>query len=348
MIDVLVAGGGPVGLGTALLAARGGLRVAVVEPRPAPIDKACGEGLMPGAVDALQAVGVAPPGRPFLGIRYLDGARSAQARFRSGTGLGVRRTTLHAALSEATAQAGIEVLAAAVDDVRHRDGFVEAELSPRAYNSTVVRARYLVAADGLHSPLRRRLGLARPPSGPRRYGLRQHFAVAPWSDYVEVFWAARAEAYVTPVADDLVGVAVLVSGRASFDTWLDEFPPLRQRLAGAPPVSSVQGAGPLRQHTRSRVAGRVLLAGDAAGYVDAITGEGIRLGLASGAELVRCVAADRPQDYERAWIRVSREYRLLSEALVRAGQRPWLRRRIVPAASALPDVFGRAVDMIAG
>ncbi len=339
MIDLLVAGGGPVGLGTAAIAARSGLSVVVAEPRAMPIDKACGEGLMPGAVTALRELGAAPAGHPFVGIRYQDGTSHAQARFRAGCGLGVRRTELHEALREAAARAGADIRGTTVTDVRQDDGWVEA---------AGMRARYLAAADGLHSPLRRRLDLELPARGPRRYGLRQHFRVAPWSDYVEVHWSARAEAYVTPVADDLVGVAVLFTGRGHFDSWLAEFPELCQRLAGARPVSTVRGAGPLRQCVRRRVAGRVLLVGDAAGYVDAITGEGVRLGLAAAAELVACVASDRPAGYERAWRRISREYRWLSGALVQAGQYPRLRSRIVPAAAALPGAFGHALDLIAG
>lgn len=338
MIDLLVAGGGPVGLGTALLGVRAGLRVVVVEPRTAPIDKACGEGLMPGATAALRSVGVHPPGWPLAGIRYVDGARMAQARFRAGPGLGVRRTQLHQVMMEAATGAGVELVRARVDDVRQGDGYVQA---------AGVRARYLAAADGLHSPLRRRLGLEAPAVGPRRYGLRRHFALRPWSDYVEVHWGRAAEAYVTPVADDVVGVAVLGSPGCRFDDWLREFPLLAGRLATAKPVSEVRGAGPLRQRVRARVAGRVLLVGDAAGYVDALTGEGVRLGLAAGQELVRCVAAGRPEEYERAWRRVSRRYRLLTGGLVHAGRRPRVRSRIVPAAASFPRLFSEAVEMLA-
>src|SRR3978361_980630 len=98
MIDLLVAGGGPVGLATALYAHRSGLSVVVAEPRAGASDKACGEGLMPGAVHALSDLGVSVEGTPFRGIRYVSGGRRAEAAFRDGCGLGVRRTTLHRAL----------------------------------------------------------------------------------------------------------------------------------------------------------------------------------------------------------------------------------------------------------
>jgi flavin-dependent dehydrogenase len=353
VIDLIVAGGGPVGLGTAILAARAGLDVTVVEPRAAPVDKACGEGLMPAAVQALSELGAEPPGRPFHGIRYVDGRHRVEGLFRAGPGLGVRRTALHAALGEQAALAGVPILAGRVDGIRQSGAWVEA---------AGLRARYLAAADGLHSPVRQRLGLAVPAVDARaraaaararrgaaggRYGLRRHFRIAPWSDLVEVHWCADAEAYVTPVADDLVGLAVLFRGRGDFDGWLRRFPELAERLRGAPAATGVRGAGPLRQRARRLVAGRVLLVGDAAGYVDAITGEGISVGLRCAAELVRCVRADRPQEYARAWRRATRDYRLMTGALLWASGRPVLRRRLVPAAERLPWLFTAAVNQVA-
>jgi len=339
-VDLLVVGGGPVGLATAIEAVHAGLTAAVVERRGTPIDKACGEGLMPAARSALERLGVRAEGREFTGIRYLAPGRDALARFRRGPGLGVRRTTLSAALSARADAVGVKRLdAVAGPPVLRPDGV---ELAG-------VTASWLVAADGLHSPLRRALGLHRDPS-PRvrpRYGLRRHYRIGPWSDVVEVHWSGRAEAYVTPVADDLVGVAVLGPGDGTrFDDWLPEFPELHSRVAGAEPASAVRGAGPLRQRATRRVAGRALLVGDAAGYVDALTGEGLSVGLTCARELVQCVVEGRPQDYERAWWRATRRYRLLTGALLYAAQRPPLRRAVVPAAERLPWVFERIVDQL--
>src|SRR4051794_41830821 len=93
MRDLLVAGGGPVGLAVAMYAVRAGLDVAVVEPRGGVIDKACGEGLMPGAVAALTALGVPLHGHPITGIRYVGGARPAQGALPHRPRRGGRRTT---------------------------------------------------------------------------------------------------------------------------------------------------------------------------------------------------------------------------------------------------------------
>ena len=107
------------------------------------------------------------------------------------------------------------------------------------------------------------------------------------------------------------------------------------------------GAGPLRQRVHRRVAGRVLLVGDAAGYIDALTGEGIAVALRTSAELVDCVRADRPADYEAAWRRVSRECRLLTASLLWARNRSLLAPHIVPAAAKLPGVYAHIVNRLA-
>ncbi|MFC7642957.1 hypothetical protein ACFQX6_20145 [Streptosporangium lutulentum] len=99
---------------------------------------------------------------------------------------------------------------------------------------------------------------------------------------------------MTPVGDDLVGVAVLSSRRRGYPEHLADFPALVARLQG-PATTPVRGAGPLRQRVRARVAGRVLLVGDAAGYVDALTGEGVSLALLSAQALVGCLRAGTPK-----------------------------------------------------
>ncbi|MBB6628325.1 NAD(P)/FAD-dependent oxidoreductase [Nocardioides sp. KIGAM211] len=337
MRDLLVAGGGPVGLATALHAARAGLDVAVVEPRDGTLDKACGEGLMPGAVAALTDLGVPLDGHEITGIRYLDGSRTAEAPFRGPGGLGVRRTTLHAALRDTVRAAGVTTEQRRVRSVEDRGDHLLVDGEP---------TRHLIAADGLHSPVRRLVGLDDPVAGHRRYGQRCHVPVAPWTSFVEVHWARFGEAYVTPVGDDRIGVAVLTDERRPLEDLLQDFPLLAERLAGHP-VVDVRGAGPLRQRSRRRVAGRVLLVGDAAGYVDALTGEGIALGLAQARAAVAAVRAGVPQRYEREWRRLGRRHDLLTHGLLTATRHPVLRRSVVPAAATLPRVFGAAVHQLA-
>jgi flavin-dependent dehydrogenase len=337
MRDLVIAGGGPVGLVTSLYAARAGLDVVVREPRRGVIDKACGEGLMPAAVADLQGLGVRLEGPPLTGIRYVDPGHDAQARFRHGPGRGVARTVLHGALLDAVTAAGIPVEHRPVARVHDRGDHVLVDGEP---------ARHLVAADGLHSPVRRLLGLDAPAGVPRRYGLRCHVDAPPWTSFVEVHWSATAEAYVTPVADGRVGIAVLSTQRRGFEDLLGTFPTLAPRLRGLP-RSRVRGAGPLRQRSSARVRGRCLLVGDAAGYVDALTGEGIAVGVASARAAVAAIVGDDATAYEQAWRRITRRHDLLTHGLLSATRHRVLRAGIVPAASALPRVFELAVNQLA-
>ncbi|MDF2826699.1 MAG: monooxygenase, FAD-binding protein, partial [Mycobacterium sp.] len=154
------------------------------------------------------------------------------------------------------------------------------------------------------------------------------------------------EAYVTPVADDAVAVAILSSARGGFDAQFAQFPVLRARLAGIGHQPD-RAAGPLRQRVRGRTAGRVLLVGDAAGYIDALTGEGMGLAFGAARLLVGCVGTGDVDLYDRRWRQLTRRYRLLTAALLQAGAHRSVRCKIVPAAAALPAVFSGVVNQLA-
>ena len=340
---VLVVGGGPVGLACAIESRMAGLDATVIEPRAGVIDKACGEGLMPGAVPALARLGVSPRGYPLRGIDYRDGRRSAQHRFLAGNALGVRRTTLHAALLARAQELGAEFLTDRVDGIDQDAHRVRAHTA----GSGEITGDWVLAADGLHSNVARLTGLHRPtPRARRRYGLRKHFLVEPWSDLIEIHWTPLGELYVTPTADGMVGLALLSRRRVGFDDALAASPELAARVRGAEVASELRGAGPLRQNTRGRTSGRVLLVGDASGYVDALTGEGIRIGIAQARAAVAAVISGRPADYEKAWTEVTRDFRRLTGSLVRLATSP-ARRLIVPVAHAAPGMFESAVERLA-
>ena len=279
---------------------------------------------------------------PLLGVTYTDGTRSVTHRFRTGAGLGVRRTTLHAALAARAEALGVARVTGRVDGFEQDGSGVGIAVAGMAS----VRASWLLAADGLHSSIRRLAGLERRVRGPRRFGLRRHYEIEPWSEFIEVHWARHAEVYITPVGPRLVGVAVLGPQRTDFDATIAGIPELATRLAGAEMASELRGAGPFRQRASSSVSGRVLLVGDASGYVDAITGEGLRLGFDQARAAVECIAAERPTDYARAWRETTHDFRVLTAGLVRAASSPF-RRGIVPAARALPWLYGSIVERLA-
>jgi flavin-dependent dehydrogenase len=336
MPDVLVVGGGPVGLAAAIEARLAGLSVTVIEPREAPIDKACGEGLMPGALPLLDRLGVQPRGFALHGVSYQNGRREAVHRFSTGHGLGVRRTTLQRALHERAVELGASVVRERVEALENAGGAVSA---------AGIHADWMLACDGLHSTVARLAGLQHSaPAARRRYGLRRHYRVEPWSDLIEVHWNRLGELYVTPTADGMVGIALLARQHSTFDAALAASPELAARVANAQPASDLRGAGPFRQRTHARVAGRVMLVGDASGYVDAITGEGLRLGFAQARAAIDCIMSGA--DYERRWRNITRDFRVLTSGLATVAASP-LRAGVVPLAAALPGLYGRAVESLA-
>ena len=331
--DLLIVGGGPAGLASAINARQQGLSVIVAEPRNDPIDKACGEGLMPGGLAELVSLGVDPAGMPLRGITYLDDKRRVEAPFRGRAGRGVRRTTLHAALASRAKEQDTEWISKRVTKV---------EQDAHGVMAAGVRAQWLIAADGLHSAVRRAVGISVVAGRPRRHGIRWHYRVPAWSEFVEVHWSQWGEAYVTPVEHDLVGVAILSKERPDL-AW---FPGLAHHLRDAD-HGRARGCGPMRQVVSRRVAGRVLLVGDAAGYEDALTGEGVSLAVKQAAAAVRAIVDDSPASYEATWRRATRDYRLLTRGLVLTTVPKAARRVLVPACTLLPGVFEQAVHILA-
>lgn len=338
MTDLLVVGGGPAGLATAIRARLAGLDATVLDRFHPPIDKACGEGLMPDAVARLREIGVDPPGSPIRGIRYVDGDLAAEGVFPQSGGLGVRRLDLHEALVRRAEEVGVELLWGVSAKGLERDGVQT--------DQGTVRARWIVGADGLLSRVRLWAGLTGDPSPLRRFGVRRHFAVAPWTDCVEVYWGPDCEAYVTPVGPDRLGLAMLWSGKASgFDELIEHFPVLRDRLAGAPEISRDRGAGPLHQKVLGVHRGNVALVGDASGYLDAITGEGMAVAFHQTAALVEAIQAGDLDQYAAAHRKISRLPDFMTSMVLALERRPRLRRRALRALAAEPALFSRLLGI---
>ena len=357
--DVAVVGGGPAGLATAIFAARAGLSTVLLERSSCPPDKACGEGLMPAGVGVLEALGVRdriPSGdcAPFLGIRYVQENGSCAEGRLPAPGLGIRRTALTLALAQRAGECGVAIRwGCAVE------GFTTTtEAVTLATPEGKVAARLLVAADGLHSRFRRLAGLDRSSRLPQRLGLRQHFRVAPWSEFVEVHLGHRMEAFVTPAGTERVGIAFLFNRdafaeRLSFEHLLQRFPTLAAHLVGAPADSQPRGAGPLAQGARSRIADRFVLVGDAAGYIDAITGEGVSLAFvcarALGTILPAALELGATREtlipYERAAAREFRRYALVCRFVLALARRPRLRRPVLHFFGAHPHLFDRLIAL---
>jgi len=361
MRDVIVVGGGPAGLAVAAEAARRGFDALVLERRSLPADKACGEGLLPAGLRALEALGALPHLDPagyskVRAIRWVqENGSSAEARLPPPGGLGVRRLALSAALVARAREVGADVRdGVAVESHRREEGGVTVRIS----GGEEARGRLLVAADGLGSAIREREGLGRPSRGPRRFGLRRHYAVAPWTDAVEVHFVRGAEAYVTPTGPERVGVAFLFEEGVApdFDRLLARFPGLAARLARASPESALAGAGPFGREATTRVLDRLVLAGDAGGYVDAITGEGVSLALEEarllGEMLPDVLSRDASREallpWERAVRARLRRHAAVTRLVLSMARRPWLRRTAVDWLGRAPRLFDALVARAVG
>jgi menaquinone-9 beta-reductase len=353
-VDVAIAGGGPAGLAAAIHAARAGLSVAVFEREELPRDKACGEGLMPPGLKALERLGARERlGRedwaPIRGIRYLQEDGSAlEGRLPAPGGIGIRRTALARVLLEKAQEAGVSVHARTAVRMHQRTAAdVRVETDGGNWEASV-----LIAADGLASPLRAAEGLDLTTSGPRRYGIRQHVRMRPWTDCVEVHLSKYLEAYVTPAGPERVGVAFLwedgrVPPQISWPALVQRVPALAARLGAVEADSTPRGAGPLHRRVLSRIRPRFVLLGDAAGYVDAITGEGLSLALVCAEALGACLpeAVARGGDpaafspYLATCRREYRRYSLVAGGVLFLARHPALRRAALAALRTSPDAF---------
>src|SRR5438132_4641949 len=140
---VLVIGGGPAGLAAAIATRTKGFTVTVADGARPPIDKACGEGLMPGTVAALCQLGVAirpDEGRVFRGIRFVDTATSVEANFSPASGFGVRRTVLHEKMVERAMECGVTLLWDTPVAGLCTDGAI--------LGGSVLRAEWVIGVDG--------------------------------------------------------------------------------------------------------------------------------------------------------------------------------------------------------
>jgi menaquinone-9 beta-reductase len=344
--DIFIVGGGPAGLATAILAAQNGFRVAVADHNRPPIDKTCGEGLMPDALAALKVLGISvggPDAVPFRGICFHDanGRARVQAEFRQGLGLGLRRTVLHARLAERAAEFGAMLWwGSRVNLEAGRQVFCQGR---------PVHCKWLIGADGESSPFRKWAALEQTRYEHIRFAARRHFHTAPWSDLVEVHWARDCQIVVAPVAPGELCVAVTSRNpRLRFHDALSQVPALASRLRDLPALDQVRGARAALRRLRRVYRGRFALVGDASGSVDPLTGEGLGLGFRQAAALVHAMKRDDLRSYQAAHDRFSAAPRLMSRLMLMMDAHPRLRRRALRILATEPLLFARLLNVNVG
>jgi menaquinone-9 beta-reductase len=326
--SVLVIGGGPAGLAAAIAAQLKGFQVTVCDGACPPIDKSCGEGILPAGVEALRRLGVSlsGDGLPFRGVRFVSGEASLEARFRADWGVALRRTRLHDLLARRAAAVGVHLRWGTA--IRSVSGL-------SAY-------RWVVGADGQRSSVRQEV----LPGGARlistRFGFRRHYRLSPWTDMVEVHWGTHCQVYVTPVSADEIGVALLSrDSHLRLDTALEEFPALNRRLRSGRFTSTERGAATTSRRLRRVFLGHTALTGDASGSVDAITGEGLSLSFLQAHALADAMAAGDLNLYQAAHRRLGRHAATIGNMLLFLDRFPWLRRAVFQLLALGPSIPGR-------
>ena len=342
--EVFVAGGGPAGLAAALAARQAGFDVTVADCAHPPIDKACGEGIMPDGLTALQRLGVhldVSQAMPFVGIRFINDRQEIAAPFAGGVGFGLRRTILHQQLVDAATRAGVRFL---------WNSRVTG-LSPEGVllDGNSVRCRWVIGADGQNSQIRRFSGLDSMRSQTLRLGLRQHYRVKPWSEFVEVHWSDCGQMYVTPVAGDALCVAFITAHRSlRFEDALRHFPALASRLNGIAPEERVRGAITGTRKLKRVQRGNVALIGEAAGSLDAISGEGLAIAFHQATALAAALKTNNLCGYEAAHQRIMRLPRAMAALMLRMDGHPFFRGRVFRAFEARPEIFERMLAIHTG
>jgi 2-polyprenyl-6-methoxyphenol hydroxylase-like FAD-dependent oxidoreductase len=307
MADVAVAGGGPAGAACALALARAGLAVTLIERATFPRRKICGEYLNGGAVAALERLGLAPAVRArataLRGVRLVPPrAPAVELPFGHGA-LACDRAVLDALLLDAAVAAGVTLVNGRVEDVLH-DGRRIAGLRVCRDDGTSadVRARWTVGADGCGSVTARRAGLTRASRGTARFAVGGHYTgFGDLDGCVEMYVGAGAYFALNPLGGGLTNVMVVVP-KAALAAWsadvdegvagkAAELARGHRPFAAAQRVGARAAIGPLAHRVRAPAAPGLLLAGDAAGFLNPFTGQGVFLALTSAENAARAIVA---------------------------------------------------------
>jgi len=343
--DVFVVGGGPAGLVAAIAARRKGFTVTLADGAEPPIDKPCGEGLMPETQAALLELGITlsdNEGHEFRGIQFIQSGKRIAADFPEGKGLGLRRPFLHAMLVAKAERCGVRLL--------WKTPVAAITSKGVQLKSGLVPTRWIVGADGGGSRVRRWSGLEATAQRRQRFAMRRHYRVRPWSDYVEIHWGQSAQAYVTPIEKEEVCIVVLAerSEDAEFTKVLQELPELRQRLCGAELASRERGAITAMHRLKRVISGNVALVGDASVGVDAITGEGLRLAFRQSLALAEAMERNDLPGYERAHRKLARRPMRMGKLMLLLGRNEGLRQRSFAALVSHPRLFEDLLTMHVG
>jgi menaquinone-9 beta-reductase len=213
----------------------------------------------------------------------------------------------------------------------------------------MLRARWIIGADGSSSRVRCWAGLEESFHPRLRYAFRRHYRVAPWTDHMEVHWGARCQGYATAVSADQVCVAVASRNpNLRVEDALEELPWLRARLRGAETVSAERGAVTGNRRLKRVWRDNIALIGDAAGTVDAITGEGLGLSFSQAVVLAECLKSGNLDAYQREHRRLMLRPLLMARLMLTLDGRPRLQHRTLQVFRKRPEIFKHLLALHVG
>jgi 2-polyprenyl-6-methoxyphenol hydroxylase-like FAD-dependent oxidoreductase len=277
----------------------------------------------------------------FRGIRFVSSEVAVDANFPCGRGMGIRRTALHRLMVERAEEAGVDLRWRTVVTGLHQEGVL--------LGANLVRSSWIIGADGANSQVRSWAGLAENSGDRRRFAFRQHFRMAPWSEFMEIHWGRACQLYITPVApDELCIVVISRDPGLRLNQALREFPMVGERLERAAKTSSQQGALSVTRKLRRVCRERVALVGDASGCVDVITGEGLCIAFRQALLLAECLSAKSLPGYQAVHSKLVRRPRFMAEFMLTLDGHDFLRRRVMRAFLRNPAIFARMLAMHVG